>query len=83
MHGSVYVVVHVWCVDVDGVVMCWGLEKCMCILPGLVGLDLGVGGGLDVDGEEVVGVVSFCLMQATPTSLISSLPPSSSMPLIP
>ena len=30
----------------------------MCVLPGLVRLDLGVGGGLDVDSEEVVGVVS-------------------------
>ena len=30
----------------------------MCILLGLVRLDLGVGGGLDCDGEEVVGVVS-------------------------
>ena len=30
----------------------------MCVLPGLVRLDLGVGGGLDGDSEEVVGVVS-------------------------
>ena len=28
------------------------------VLPGLVRLDLGVGGGLDGDGGEVVGVVS-------------------------
>ena len=34
----------------------------MCVLPGLVGLDLGVGAGLDGDGEEVVGVVS-CEME--------------------
>ena len=34
----------------------------MCILPGLVTLDLVVGGGLDGDGEEVVGVVS-CEME--------------------
>ena len=25
----------------------------MCILPGLVGLDLGLGEGLDGDGEEI------------------------------
>ena len=31
----------------------------MCVLPGLVRLDLGVGGGLDGDGEEVVGAVSM------------------------
>ena len=31
----------------------------MGILPGLVRLDLSIGGGLDGDGEEVVGVVSF------------------------
>ena len=31
----------------------------ICILPGFVRLDLGVVGGLDDDGEEVVGVVSF------------------------
>ena len=30
----------------------------MCILPGLVMLDLGVGSSLVVVGEEVVGVVS-------------------------
>ena len=35
-----------------------GLGKCICVLPGLVRLDLGIGGGLDGDGEEVVGVVS-------------------------
>ena len=34
----------------------------MCILPGLVMLDLGISGGLDGDGEEVVGVVS-CEME--------------------
>ena len=32
----------------------WGWGKCMCILPGLVRLELGVGGGLDGVGEEVV-----------------------------
>ena len=41
-----------WCCVVGG----W--DNCMCILPGLVMLDLGVGGGLDNDGDEVVGVVS-------------------------
>ena len=31
---------------------------CMCLLPGLVRLDLVIGSGLDgEDGEEVVGVV--------------------------
>ena len=32
----------------------------VCVLPGLVRLDLSIGGGLDgdSDGEEVVGVVS-------------------------
>ena len=30
------------------------------ILPGLVRLDLGIGGGLVGDGEEVIGVVSGC-----------------------
>ena len=35
------------------VVMLWW------VLPGLVRLDLSIGGGLDGDGEEVVGVVSF------------------------
>ena len=34
----------------------WG--KCMCVLPELVRLDLGVVGGLDGDSEEVVGGVS-------------------------
>ena len=34
----------------------------MCVLLGLVRLDLGVGGGLDGDSEEVVGVVS-CEME--------------------
>ena len=31
----------------------------MCVKPGLVRLVLGVGGGLDGDGEEVVGGVSY------------------------
>ena len=35
-----------------------GVGKCMCVVPGLVRLDLGVGGSLDGDGEEVVVVVS-------------------------
>ena len=30
----------------------------MCILPGLVMLELGIGSGLVGDGEEVFGVVS-------------------------
>ena len=29
-------------------------------IPGLVRLDLGLGEGLDGDGEEVIGVVSGC-----------------------
>ena len=41
------------------VMMCdGGGEKCMCVLPGLVRLDFGLGEGLDGDGEEVIGVVS-------------------------
>ena len=32
----------------------------LCILPGLVGLDLGYREGLDRDGEVVIGVVSGC-----------------------
>ena len=39
----------------------WGwAKKCMCILPGLVRMDLGLGEGLDGDDEEVIGVVSGC-----------------------
>ena len=30
----------------------------MCVLPGFVRLDFGIGGGQDDDDEEVVGVVS-------------------------
>ena len=39
---------------------CMGLGRCMGCgwgLPGLVRLDLGIGGGQDGDGEELVGVV--------------------------
>ena len=32
----------------------------MCLLPGLVRLDLGLREGLDGDDEEVIGVVSGC-----------------------
>ena len=42
----------------DVVLLWWGWEKCMGILPGLVWLDFGIGGGLVGDGEEVIGVVS-------------------------
>ena len=35
----------------------------MCVLPGLVRLDLSLGEGLDGDGEEVNGVVSGCEMK--------------------
>ena len=35
----------------------------MCILPGLVVLDLGVESGLVGNGEEVFGVVSCCEME--------------------
>ena len=35
-----------------------GVGKCMYLLPGLVRLDLGDGGGLGGNGEEVAGVVS-------------------------
>ena len=37
-----------------------GVGKCMGILPGLVRLDLRIGGGLDGGGEELIGVVSGC-----------------------
>ena len=65
MHGSVHGSVDGWClVWCMGQIMGWfggvlcGVQKCMCILPGLVRLDLGFFGGLDGDGKEVVGVVS-------------------------
>ena len=45
-----------WCVGVG-----LGVGK-MHVQPGLVGLDVGVGRGLDGDNEEVVGVVS-CEME--------------------
>ena len=35
----------------------------MCILPGMVRLDLGLGEGLDSDDGEVVGVVLGCEME--------------------
>ena len=56
MHGSVHGVVH----------------GALGVLPGLVRLDLGIGGGLDGGGEEVVGVVS-CTTHA-PTHARPSLP---------
>ena len=36
------------------------MGRCICVLPGLVRLNLSIGGGLDSggDGGEVVGVVS-------------------------
>ena len=37
-----------------------GVGKCICVLPGLVRLDLGLWGGLDVDGEEVIGKKFVC-----------------------
>ena len=54
-HGAWVVVVVMW-VDVVGV------QKCLYLLPGLVRLDLIIGGGLDGDWEEVIGVVSGCEM---------------------
>ena len=48
------------CMGGDGV--WWGGEECMWVLPGLLMLDLGLGEGLDGDGEEVIGVVSGCEM---------------------
>ena len=64
MHGMVHGCMVVWVGGdggvLDGVV--WGWSNCMCVLPGLVRLDLGVGAGLDGDGEEVVGVGS-CEME--------------------
>ena len=51
MHASV----HGWC-------MVW-LHECMvvvmCVLPGLVRLNLGVGGGLEGDVEEVVVRITY------------------------
>ena len=47
------------------VVMWWWCGRCGGgggILPRLVRLDLGIGGGLIGDGEEVVGTVSGCEM---------------------
>ena len=43
---------------VHGVMRCGGWDNCICILPGLMRLDFGVGGGLDGDGVKVVGVAS-------------------------
>ena len=50
VHGSVHGWCMAWCMGVrdgcggGGRMHVVGVEKCMCILPGLVGLDLGVGG---------------------------------------
>ena len=64
MHGSVHGWCMAWCMawcmvgDVVGVgAVWWGWGYCMCVLPGLVRLDLGVGVGLDGGVDEVVGVV--------------------------
>ena len=43
--------------------MWWVWDKCMCILPGLVRLDLGIGEGLDGGGDQVIRVVSGCEIQ--------------------
>ena len=43
-----------WCLGGGGGDVWWGRGNCMCILP--VRLDLSIGGGLDGDCEEVVGV---------------------------
>ena len=40
----------------------WGGEECMWVLPGLLMLDLGLGEGVDGNGEGVIGVVSGCEM---------------------
>ena len=55
IYGMVHGLVEVVSVDDDDV----GVGKCMCVLPGIVRLDLGVGGCLECDGEEVVVVVSY------------------------
>ena len=44
----------------------------MCILPGLVMLDLGIGGGQDGVGEEVLGVVS-CEMEIKENGCVQAL----------
>ena len=51
VHGGL----HGWCLCG----WCGGGGNCMCILPGLVVSDLGVGSSLVDDGEEVFGVVSL------------------------
>ena len=57
-----------WCLGAwfgDVLMMCGGgggREKQMGLLPGLVRLDLIIGGGPDGVGEEVIGVVSGCEM---------------------
>ena len=48
-----------WCMVVHGIVLVYGGGG---LLPGLVRLDLSIGGGLDGDDEEVVSVVSGCEM---------------------
>ena len=45
------------CMGGAWVMWCGSWIKCMCILPGLVMLDSGVGGGLDGEGGEGVGGV--------------------------
>ena len=54
MHG----LMHGWCMTLC-MVCCMG-GCCGAIVPGLVRLDLGIGGGLVGDGEEVIGLVSGC-----------------------
>ena len=54
-----------WCMGAWlGDVVLWGWEKCSGILPELVRLDFGIGGGLvlggDGDSAEGFGVVSGC-----------------------
>ena len=48
-----------WSMVVHGIVLVYGGGG---VLPGLVRLDLSIGGGLDGDDEEVVCVVSGCEM---------------------
>ena len=58
MHGSVHGLVH-GCGGSGVVVLCGGGGRnCLCVLPGLSRLNFGIGGGLDGDDDEVIGVVS-------------------------
>ena len=66
--GHAWVVVHGLVHGGGGVVMMWmmcrGWDKCMGILPGLVRLNLGIGGGLVGEGGEVFAVESNYFLES-------------------